>query len=343
MSLTERDIISRYFNVSALALKRPEIILGPGDDAAVLEIPEGKRLVVSADVLAAGVHFPATAAAESIAWRALAVNLSDLAAMAAEPLCFTMALTLPQADPNWLEAFSGGLAELAGEFHCSLAGGDISRGPLQIAIGVHGLCIAGNELRRAGARPGQKVYVTGWLGDGALGLAAQGIATPGIGFNAPLCELPATCRAHFHAAYFRPRPRVEFALAAAPLIACAIDVSDGLLGDAGHLAAAGGVCISLYPEQLPFSPAARCCASWDSRLRAALAGGDDYELCFAADQANEKELMAIAAELNLPLACIGEVTTGEGVRCGGKKLALTSFDHFGDREPMFSGEIGQEA
>ena len=329
MSLTERDIISRYFDVPGLALKRPEIVLGPGDDAAVLEIPAGKRLVVSADVLAAGVHFPEDAAAESIAWRSLAVNLSDLAAMAADPLCFTLALTLPQAEPKWLEAFSGGLAELAAEFRCSLVGGDISRGPLQIAIQVHGLCEAGNELRRAGAMPGQKAYVTGWLGDGALGLAAQGIAIPGIGFNAPLGELPAECRAHFNVAYFRPRPRVEFALAAAPLIASAIDVSDGLLGDAGRLAAAGNVCISLYPELLPFSPAARCCASVDSRLRAALAGGDDYELCFTADPANEKELMAIAADMELPLTCIGEVLAGEGVRCGGMEAEFASFDHFG--------------
>lgn len=330
MSLTEHDIIDRYFNVPELAFPRPEIGLGPGDDAAVLHIPEGKRLVVSTDVLAAGAHFPEDAAAELIGNRALAVNLSDLAAMAAEPLCFTLALTLPRADSKWLAAFSRGLAELAGEFRCSLIGGDLSRGPLQIAIQVHGLCEAGRELRRKGARPGQKVYVTGWIGDGALSLASLGVATANIAFNAPMEELPEECRAHFHTAYFRPRPRIEFALAAAPLIACAIDVSDGLLGDAGHLAAAAGVGMVLYPERFPFSPSARCCTDPETRIRAALAGGDDYELCFTADPANESELMAIAAGMDLPLTCIGEVKAGEGVRCAGMDAGLSSFDHFAD-------------
>lgn len=329
MSLTERDIIGRYFNVPELAFQRPEIELGPGDDAAILHVPEDKRLAVSTDVLAAGVHFPEDAAAELIANRSLAVNLSDLAAMAAEPLCFTLALTLPQADSQWLAAFSGGLAELAREFRCPLIGGDISRGPLQIAIQIHGLCRAGHELRREGARPGHKVYVTGWVGDGALGLAGLGVATPGIAFNAPLEELPEECRAHFHAAYYRPRPHVEFALAAAPLIACAIDVSDGLLGDAGHLAAAAGVGVVLDPQRFPFSPSANCCANGESRIRAALTGGDDYELCFTAESGNERELMAIAAGMDLPLTCVGEVTAGEGVRCAAMELALTSFDHFG--------------
>ena len=343
MTLTERDIIGRYFNVPELAFPRTEIELGPGDDAAILHVPAGKRLVVSTDALAAGVHFPEDAAADLIANRSLAVNLSDLAAMAAEPLCFTLALTLPQADSKWLKAFSGGLAELAQEFRCSLIGGDISRGPLQIAIQVHGLCRAGRELRREGARPGQNVYVTGWVGDGALGLAGLGVATPGIAFNAPIKKLPEKCRAHFHAAFFRPRPRVEFALAAAPLIACAIDLSDGLLGDAGHLAKAGGAAIELYPERFPFSPSARCCADEESRIRAALAGGDDYELCFAADPANERELMAIADGMNLPLTCIGEVTAGEGVHCAGMELALTSFDHFGGKGSTLLGEIDPEA
>lgn len=367
MSLGERDIIGRYFNVPELAFPRPEIELGPGDDAAVLRVPAGKHLVVSTDALVAGIHFPQDAAANLIANRALAVNLSDLAAMAAEPLCFTLALTLPRADAKWLRAFSGGLAELAQEFRCSLIGGDISRGPLQIAIQVHGLCAAGRELRREGARPGQNVYVTGYVGDGALGLASLGLSTsgeesgrprnsranrhpadsqataPGIGFKFPVTELPEPCRAHFHAAYFRPRPRVDFALAAAPLIACAIDLSDGLLGDAGYLAAAGGAGIALRPELFPFSPAASGCASAESRIGAALAGGDDYELCFTADPANERELMALAAAKDLPLTRIGEVTAGGGVRCDGMESAFTSFDHFGGGGATLSDGIDPEA
>ncbi len=363
MSLTEREIIDRYFNVPELAFPRPEIELGPGDDAAVLRVPKGKRLVVSTDALAAGVHFPEDAAAELIAHRALAVNLSDLAAMAAEPLCFTLALTLPQADSKWLTAFSGGLAELAGEYRCSLIGGDLSRGFLQIAIQVHGLCGAGRDLRREGAEPGQRVYVTGWVGDGAFGLASLAVSAPGadtgsgagsrpdedsmdsenlerrVRFNLPVEKLPPACREHFHAGYFRPRPRIGFALAAAPLIASAIDVSDGLLGDAGHLAAAAGVGMVLYPGRFPFSPFARCCADPETRVRAALTGGDDYELCFTADPANERELMAIAAGMDLPLTRIGEVTVGEGVRCAGMKVEkMSSFDHFANETPRLRGE-----
>ncbi len=334
MSTSEQDIIRRYFAVPELALPRAEIELGIGDDAAVMRIPEGRRLVTSTDVLTAGTHFPADAPAESIASRALAVNLSDLAAMAAEPLCFTMALSLPSVEPDWLGRFSRGLAQLAGAHRCSLAGGDLSLGPLQIAIQVHGLCEAGCELRRGGTAPGQGIYLTGHAGDGALGLASLGLAAQGVELCLPPDELPSDCRTHFHKAYFSPDPRIEFALAAAPFIASAIDVSDGLLGDAGHLAAASGVGIVLDAEALPYSPAARRCAGEESRLRAALCGGDDYELCFSSDPANESQLMAIAADLDLPLTRIGEAIAGEGVHCPGvESSGWSSFDHF-------SGAVG---
>lgn len=329
MSTSEQDIIRRFFAVPELAPSRAEIELGIGDDAAVLRIPQGRRLVTSTDVLTAGTHFPAGASAESIGSRALAVNLSDLAAMAAEPLCFTLALTLPSADPDWLEPFSRGLAQLAGAHRCPLVGGDLSLGPLQIAIQVHGLCEAGRELRRAGAAPGQGVYITGHAGDGALGLASLGLEARGVRLRQPPDELPPDCRAHFHAAFYNPTPRIEFALAAAPFIASAIDVSDGLLGDAGHLAAASEVGIVLDAGALPYSPAARRCAGKESRLRAALCGGDDYELCFASHPANESQLMAIAAGLDLPLTRIGEVIAGEGVHCPGvESSGWLSFDHF---------------
>ncbi len=329
MAMGEHDIIRRYFAVPELMLARPEIELGIGDDAAVLRIPEGKHLVTATDALVEGAHFPTDASAESIANRALAVNLSDLAAMAAEPLCFTLALTLPAAEADWLQGFSRGLAFLAGEFRCPLVGGDLCRGPLQIAIQTHGLCEPGRELRRSGARPGQAVFLTGYAGDGALGLASLGIATPGISLDAPPADLPAACRAHLHDAFYRPRPRIAFAGAAAALIASAIDVSDGLLGDAGHLAAAGGVGIRIDPECLPYSPAALCCAGEESRLHAALRGGDDYELCFTAAPENADRLREIAAGMKLPLAQIGEVVAGEGVRVKGKEVdGIPSFDHF---------------
>lgn len=331
MNLSERDIISRYFDVPELALPRPEIELGCGDDAAILNVPPGKRLALSTDVLVAGIHFPEHADADLIAFRALAVNLSDLAAMAAEPLCFTLALTLPEAKSDWLEAFSRGLADVAGEYRCPLVGGDLSQGPLQIAIQAQGLCAAGHEVRRSGAKPGQKVYVTGCVGDGALGLAALGVPVPGVDLNAPPAKLPRECRTHFHNAFFRPIPRVDFALAAAPMLTSAIDISDGLLGDAGHLAEAGGVGITLHPERFPFSPSARCCADEKSRIRAALVGGDDYELCFTADPAHEDRLMEIAADLDLPLTCIGDVVAGEGIQCVGVEVDMAAFDHFQER------------
>ena len=328
-AMGEHDIIREYFAVPELMLARPEIELGIGDDAAVLRIPEGKHLVTATDALAEGTHFPADASAEWVANRALAVNLSDLAAMAAEPLCFTLALTLPQADPDWLRGFGRGLAGLAGEFRCPLVGGDLCRGPLQVTIQMHGLCEPGRELRRSGARPGQAVFLTGHAGDGALGLASLGIATPGISLNAPPADLPAACRAHFHDAFYRPRPRIAFARAAAALIASAIDVSDGLLGDAGHLAAASGVGIRIDPECLPYSPAALRCAGEESRLHAALRGGDDYELCFTAAAENAGRLMEIAVGMKLPLTRIGEVVAGEGVQLRGVEVGgVPSFDHF---------------
>ncbi len=334
--LSEAEIIRHCFAVPELAFQRPGIELGIGDDAAVLRIPPGQNLIVSADVLVADVHFPADAAPELIAHRALAVNLSDLAAMGAAPLCFTLALTLPRADGDWLRGFARGLADLTGKYRCPLVGGDLSRGPLQIAIQVQGLCAPGQELRRGGAEPGQQLYVTGTVGDGALGLAALGLTGsaspgPGIELRAPPEELPDSCREHFHAAYFRPEPRIEFALAVAPLIAAAIDVSDGLFGDAGHLAAAAGVGIELRAQCLPFSAAAKCCADADSRIRAALGGGDDYELCFSADPSREAELAAIAAGMDLPLTRIGAVVSGTGVRCLGTAFAPESFDHFAAR------------
>ena len=333
MGLGEHDIIRRYFAVPELAPVRPEIALGIGDDAAILRIPEGKDLVTATDVLVAGTHFPAGAKAELIANRALAVNLSDLAAMGAEPLCFTLALSLPQslpgADPDWLRDFSRGLAGLAREFRCPLVGGDLSRGPLQIAIQVQGLCESGRELRRSGAKPGQHLFLTGYVGDGALGLASLGIEAPGIALNTSPEDLPADCRGHFHNAFFRPRPRIGFATAAASLITSAIDVSDGLLGDAGHLASASGVGIVINPQSLPFSPAARCCAGEQSRLAAALRGGDDYELCFTAEPENAAGLGEIAAAMNLPLTQIGEVVPGEGIKCAGMATAsFAAFDHF---------------
>jgi len=175
MTISEFDIIRRYFAESGLQFERAGIALGIGDDAALLKLPSEEMLALSMDVLVEAIHFPVNAEPALIAQRALAVNLSDMAAMAAEPLCFTLGLTLPVANTEWLSEFSKGLLEMAQRYNCPLVGGDISRGPLNIAIQVHGLVSPERVLRRSGAAIGDQIYVSGCLGDGAIALASMGL------------------------------------------------------------------------------------------------------------------------------------------------------------------------
>jgi thiamine-monophosphate kinase len=292
------------------------LVLGIGDDAALLEVPASELLVVTTDTLVAGRHFPLDTAPFDIGWKALAVNLSDLAAMAALPRWFTLALTVPTPDAAWLQGFAAGLKALAVPQGIALVGGDTTRGPLTITLTAMGTVPSGQALRRDGARPGDCIAVTGTLGDAALALRQLG--RPGAD-------------AWLRARLDRPTPRIEVGMALRGLASAALDVSDGLAADLGHILAASGVGAELIAEQLPCSEAFRAQAG-DDALSLQLHGGDDYELCLCLSPSRFSEAQSRLGALGLPLTVIGTVTEAAGLwlRRDGmlRALPLTGYQHF---------------
>jgi len=316
MNQSEFEIIRRYFAESGLYFPRSGVELGIGDDGAAVQVPTDSLLIMSMDILVEGVHFPLLAHPAQLAHRALAVNLSDLAAMAADPFCFTLGLVLPDANESWLAGFSEGLLELAQEFNCPLVGGDITRGPLSITIQVQGLCKQERLLRRDGAKVGDLIYVTGTLGDGAIALASFGLDSHlGPTFTVDKAKQTEACKQHFHNAYYCPRPRIEFSNNCAEFMSSGIDVSDGLVGDLGHVIKASGVGAVLNTKLFPYSNSATSCVSESNRQLAALFGGDDYELCVSVPALNCKEFEAAAESVSTQITCIGEIVTGSAILC----------------------------
>jgi len=321
MSATEFGIIRRYF--TRQRSRREEVLIGIGDDAAVLRVPVGHDLVVCMDTLVAGVHFPAATPPAAIGHKALAVNLSDLAAMGAEPLAATLALTLPENDPEWLEEFSRGLLTLADHYDLQLIGGDTTRGPLTVTLQAHGLVPPGQALRRQGARSGDRIYVTGTLGDAGLALCLQEAAAPWL-----------RQRLEY------PEPRIEAGMRLRKNASAAIDISDGLLADLGHLLEADCLGATLSLESLPRSDAFLSAlqgldaGKQDLHHELPLTSGDDYELCFTVPP---DRCSAVARELaGLPCGCtvVGEVTRQPGIRCLRKdgsayQPATSGYRHFG--------------
>nr|WP_010131705.1 thiamine-phosphate kinase [Microbulbifer agarilyticus] len=274
------------------------VVLGIGDDCALLSPPAGKTLATSVDTLVADVHFPASADPYRIASRALRVNLSDLAAMNAEPLWFTLALTLPESNPDWLEPFARGLSETAQLFGITLVGGDTTKGPLSITIQVTGACDA--PLRRDGAGVGDHIFVSNILGAGA---AALPIVLGEI-------EGSAEQQQQVDAAYYFPEPQFAVARAIGDFASAALDISDGLLGDIAHIGEASGLGAELDLERLPIAPLAQSIKG-EQALETALTGGDDYQLCFTVP---EQHLRALGA-LQLPITAVGRMQAESGVRC----------------------------
>jgi len=299
MALSEFALIDRYFRNDATALQRPELVLGIGDDAALLAPKPNHELVLAVDTLVAGVHFPTDMAATQIGYRSLAVNLSDLAAMGAEPACFTLALTLPAADAEWLEGFSRGLFALAVPNSMPLVGGDTTRGPLTITVQVMGYVPCGEALRRDNAQPGDLIYVSGHPGDAAAGLALL----------ADLEERTASLRQRF----LRPQPRLQLGQALRSLAHACIDISDGLVADVGHIAARSQLGAAIDLGLLPLSQALQAQFDLPAAQRLALYGGDDYELCFCVAAAHRQRLHRLAQQLAVPLTCIGRMEQGAGV------------------------------
>jgi thiamine-monophosphate kinase len=318
--LSEFDIIRRYFT---RPVKRA--LLGVGDDCALIAAEPGTVLAVSTDMLVEGRHFLAGADAAKLGHKALAVNLSDLAAMGAAPRYATLALALPEADAAWLAQFSQGLFRLADAFGVELIGGDTTRGPRNISITVIGTVPPEQALRRDGAKSGDEVWLSGASGDAALALAHLD----------GRIRLADAALAHCLARLHTPVPCVALGLRLRGIATSAIDVSDGLVADLGHIAERSGVEIELRYAALPRSRALRACA--DARLaeECMLAGGDDYELAFTASPDARKRLEALAAELGLALTRIGSVTAGDPGRvsvydAAGNimQLARKGFDHF---------------
>lgn len=282
MALTEFPLIDRYFRACGAA--RGDVRLGVGDDAALLSPAAGQELVAATDTLVAGVHFPEPADAASLGHRALAVNLSDLAAMGARPAWALLALTLPRAEPAWLAEFAAGLDELARAHEVALVGGDTTRGPLSVTVTLLGHVPAGGALRRAGATPGDVLFVSGTLGDAAAGLALE---------QGRLAAAP-EASAYLRERFLRPQPRLALGERLRGHASACIDVSDGLLADAGKLAAASGVGVELAWEALPLSESLRAALGAERARELALTGGDDYELCFAV---HPDRVATMAAEL----------------------------------------------
>lgn len=320
MSLGEFDIISKYF---ANRGARDDVPLGVGDDAAVIDTQPGRRLVVAMDTIVEGVHFLSGAAAEDIGYRALAVNLSDLAAMGAQPSWMLLSLSLPNADERWLDAFAGGLFELAGAHDVALVGGDTVRGPLVITVQVGGWIERDRFLTRSGAQPGDEIFVSGIPGEAAAGLSL-------LRRGAQQEEASARLRERF----MRPTPRVDLGRALRTVASAAMDVSDGLLVDLEKLCAASGCGAQLDLDTLPASSAMQALFDEEECLQFALAGGDDYELLFCVTPANAAAARARSI-VGTPVTRIGVMTAGKGVRCLRKGreyfAARAGYDHFAER------------
>ncbi len=319
--LGEFDVIRRFF--TGIGAVRSDVVLGVGDDAALLQVPAEAELAAAVDTLVAGRHFPHDSDARSIGYRALAVNLSDLAAMGATPAWATLALTLPSADPEWLERLSGGFSDLARAHGVALVGGDTTSGPLTVSVQILGHVARGSALRRGGAQAGDLLAVTGTLGDAGAGLALV---------TAPGRRDLSTAARELIERFEYPTPRVEFGAAARGIASAAMDLSDGLAGDLPKLASASGLAAHVELERLPLSQALLAEASAQQARDWALGAGDDYELLLAVPPSRYNVLAALAVRLNLRLTRIGELRRGIGVTWAWQgepiTLRLQGYDHF---------------
>jgi thiamine-monophosphate kinase len=315
---SEFDLIAKYFT-------RPSVsaLLGVGDDAALMRPTPGYELAVSTDMLVAGQHFFADTDPYWLGHKTLAVNLSDLAAMGATPRWALLALSLPQADADWLQAFSRGLFDLAERHGVELVGGDTTRGPLNICLTILGEVEAGRALRRDGAKAGDEIWVSGELGGAALGLLHL---RGEIGLSDDHAE---ACLHRLHV----PEPRNALGTALLGIANAAIDISDGLLADLGHILERSGVGAAIEYARLPAAPAIALWRDQTVARHCQLAGGDDYELCFTAPVARRAEVLLAAKQTGVPVTSIGTVTPQPGLRVlgqSGESIAVEGkgFDHF---------------
>ena len=318
----EFNLIAKYFNKPT-----PQADLGVGDDAALISISSGMQLAISADMLVAGTHFFEDCNPYQLGWKSLAVNISDMAAMGAQPKWATLAIALPNIDENWLTLFSQGFFACAAQFGVDLIGGDTTRGPLNISVQIMGEVPISKAIKRSGAKMGDDIWVSGNLGSAALGLAHLQNKTHVLGNALPVCLN----------ALHMPTPRLALGLALRDIAYSCIDISDGLLADLGHILQASKPSDSIFGAQIDLERIP-CIAYLKQDLQnpqiqqAILAGGDDYELCFTAPKSKRAAIQMLSNQLGLPLTLIGETQANSGIKVmhNDQQLALSNkgFDHF---------------
>ena len=318
--MSEFDLIARYFSRPALT---PAVSLAVGDDCALLQPRAGYELAISTDMLVEGRHFFQHADANALGHKSLAVNLSDLAAMGAQPLAFSLSLALPSIDENWLSAFSDGLFALAERYKIALIGGDTTKGPLTISITIFGEIPTGKALRRNQAQVGDDIWVSGTLGDARLALSALQAK---LALDANALNQAAQ---HLH----RPTPRNALGLALRDIAHAAIDVSDGLLGDLQHVLKQSNVGATLQADDLPLGEILKSTQTHNVCHEFAMNGGDDYELCFTAPTTKREAVLHAANRSNTVVTRIGQITAAREVKilnAAGVALAISSnsYDHF---------------
>ncbi|QOL13740.1 thiamine-phosphate kinase [Dickeya dianthicola] len=323
MAQGEFDVIARYFN--RVGYSRRNVELGIGDDCALLNIPSKQLLAVSTDTLVSGIHFLPDIDPADLAYKSLAVNLSDLAAMGADPAFVSLALTLPAIDADWLAAYSDSLFEQLAYYDMQLIGGDTTRGPLSMTLTIQGLVPSGRALKRSGARIGDWIYVTGTLGDSAAGLAI---------LQARLQVSDADDRQWLLQRHLRPQPRILYGQALRDLASAAIDLSDGLASDLGHILKASDCGARINLDALPYSSALLRHDDPEQAMQWALSGGEDYELCFTVPELNRGALEVAIGHLGARYTCIGQIgAASEGLsffRSGQPvTVNLKGYDHFG--------------
>ncbi len=315
--MNEFELIDTFFEQPHLI--RPDVALGIGDDAALIIPPRDQQIAASIDTLVEGVHFLASTPAALIGHKALAVNLSDLAAMGAEPAWTMLALTLPKANEPWLREFAEGFFALAETFNVKLIGGDTTHGPLTITIQIQGFVPPGTALRRDQAKPGDKIYVSGTLGDAGAALRLSQHQT----------VLSVSEQQYVLERLHKPTPRVALGLALRNIANSAIDISDGLLADLGHITTKSRVGATLHTEPLPLSSALQKLPRAQA-LQYALTAGDDYELCFTVPAEKAGQIAMISEKTGVPCTCIGDITNTSTIQVSGETVALTQqgYQHF---------------
>ena len=319
--MSEFELINQYFK--STTVQRDDVLLGIGDDCAILSPPPGKQLAVSTDTLISGVHFPANTSAEDIGYKALAVNLSDLAAMGAEPAWVSLAITLPHANEAWISEFMQGFNQLAIKHNVALIGGDTTRGALSITVSVTGFVDKDRALKRSNAKAGDVIFVTGNLGDARLGLESL------LG-NVKITDPDA--QAYFLSCLNRPEPKVSIGQLLTSYPVAAIDLSDGLLADLNHICTASATGALIQLNKIPLSEELINASNNEPNWSMICNAGDDYQLCFTCPSDCIDQLMSDLSKVDIEIFPIGEIDNTCEVSCylnGDKYSSLGSgYNHF---------------